>query len=207
MALTDRVTTDRRRVRARVCRDGSEKEGICLLSSKKRRGQTRGEYWQCSRKWCRPIRAPAGNEMDSATVGLPQYRTSSRGTEVAGLGRGLNALLGATPDSESKPARHLPLSILAAWGPFQPAREIQEQPLEDLEASIKAQGVKSPSSCVVRWKLPTGGALLREIIAGGAALRAAKHLQASPIFPTSVRELTEQRKPGHALSRTFSARI
>jgi transcriptional regulator with XRE-family HTH domain len=60
--------------------------------------------------------------------------------ESKGLGRGLDALLGAMPTaSASRGGGTLPLSLLQP-GAFQPRREIRQQPLAELAASIKANG-------------------------------------------------------------------
>jgi ParB family chromosome partitioning protein len=110
--------------------------------------------------------------------------------ESRGLGRGLNALLGATPTvSPSRGGGTLPLSLMQP-GPFQPRREIQEQPLEDLAASIKAQGVIGP---IVVRRLAEGspGGARYEIIAGERRWRAAK-LAGLTDIPAIVREVTDK---------------
>jgi hypothetical protein len=72
-----------------------------------------------------------------------------------GLGRGLQSLLGAKPTvSASRGDGTLPLSLMQA-GSFQPQREIHRQPLEELVASIKANGVIQP---IVVRPLPAGSA-------------------------------------------------
>ena len=96
-----------------------------------------------------------------------------------GLGRGLDALLASsqsdavstTPDSDSaadqsRPAadgelRHLPVEWIQP-GRYQPRRDIQPEALEELAASIKAQGLMQP--IVVR--LLPGQEDRYEIIAG-----------------------------------------
>src|ERR1700689_4365145 len=89
--------------------------------------------------------------------------------ESRGLGRGLGALLGAEPTvSSSRGGGTLPLALMQA-GAFQPRREIHQEPLEELAASIKANGVIEP---IVVRPLPAGaageprGAGRYEIIAG-----------------------------------------
>jgi len=110
--------------------------------------------------------------------------------ESRGLGRGLGALLGAAPTvSSSRGGGTLPLSLMQA-GAFQPRREIHQQPLEELAASIKANGVIEP--IVVRpLAAGTPGAARYEIVAGERRWRAAKLAGLSDI-PTIVRELSDQ---------------
>jgi ParB family transcriptional regulator, chromosome partitioning protein len=104
-----------------------------------------------------------------------------------GLGRGLNALLGDSASksdssldsastsksvSTTKKAadgdlRHLPIDLIQR-GKYQPRRDIQPEALEELAASIKAQGVMQP--IVVR---PISGDKY-EIIAGERRWRASQ---------------------------------
>src|ERR1700722_19850882 len=93
--------------------------------------------------------------------------------ESRGLGRGLGALLGAQPTvSASRGGGTLPVSLMRP-GAFQPRREIQREPLEELAASIKANGVIQP---IVVRPLPSGtpGAARYEIVAGERRWQAAK---------------------------------
>ena len=68
-----------------------------------------------------------------------------------GLGRGLDALLGvAVPEADTRPvaappgqARNLPVDVLQR-GKYQPRRAFDEASLEELAASIRAQGVVQP---------------------------------------------------------------
>ena len=109
--------------------------------------------------------------------------------ESRGLGRGLGALLGAAPTvSLSRGGGTLPLSLMQA-GAFQPRREIHQQPLEELAASIKANGVIEP---IVVRPLPPGsvGGARYEIVAGERRWRAAK-LAGLEDIPTIVRELSD----------------
>jgi ParB family chromosome partitioning protein len=79
-------------------------------------------------------------------------------------------------------------------GAFQPRREIHREPLEELAASIKANGVIQP---IVVRPLPAGsggganGAARYEIIAGERRWQAAK-LAGLQDIPAIVRELTDQ---------------
>jgi ParB family transcriptional regulator, chromosome partitioning protein len=124
--------------------------------------------------------------------------------ESRGLGRGLGALLGAAPTvSHSRGGGTLPLSLMQP-GAFQPRREIHQEPLEELAASIKANGVIEP---IVVRPLPAGAGLLGgagaagaagaaggaryEIVAGERRWRAAQ-LAGLADIPTIVRELSDQ---------------
>jgi ParB family chromosome partitioning protein len=114
--------------------------------------------------------------------------------ESRGLGRGLGALLGAAPTvSSSRGGGTLPLSLMQA-GAFQPRREIHREPLEELAASIRANGVIEP---IVVRPLPAGtvgnapGAARYGIVAGERRWRAAK-LAGLTDIPTIVRELSDQ---------------
>ena len=81
-----------------------------------------------------------------------------------GLGRGLQSLLGAQLTvSPSRGGGTLPISLMQT-GSFQPRREIHQQPLEELAASIKANGV---IQAIVVRPLPagSGGPAKYEIVA------------------------------------------
>ncbi len=111
-------------------------------------------------------------------------------SEVRGLGRGLGALLGAELSvSPSRGGGTLPLSLMRP-GKFQPRRDIQPQPLDELAASIKANGVLQP---IVIRALPAGqqdGARY-EIIAGERRWQAAK-LAGLKDIPAIVREFSDR---------------
>ncbi len=109
--------------------------------------------------------------------------------ESRGLGRGLGALLGAEPRaSASRGGGRLPLSLMQS-GAFQPRREIHRQPLEQLAASIKANGLIQP--IVVRPLAAGGaGAAKYEIVAGERRWQAAKIAGLTDI-PVIVRELSD----------------
>jgi ParB family chromosome partitioning protein len=114
------------------------------------------------------------------------------------LGRGLQSPLGAQPTvSASRGAGTLPISLMQP-GAFQPRREIHQQPLEELAASIKANGVIEP---IVLRALPaeTVGVARYEIVAG--------ERRVSPTYrPSSVSSPTK--KPLQLRSsKTSSARI
>ncbi len=122
------------------------------------------------------------------------------------LGRGLNALIGSTeapraaPGVPAPPAplptpagdrlTHLPLDILQR-GRYQPRSHLDEQALNELAASIRAQGVVQP--IVVRpieATTPTGGQRY-EIIAGERRWRAAQLAQLADI-PAIIRDVPDE---------------
>jgi ParB family transcriptional regulator, chromosome partitioning protein len=112
-------------------------------------------------------------------------------SEVRGLGRGLGALLGAELSvSPSRGGGTLPVSLMRP-GAFQPRRDILKEPLEELAASIKANGVLQP--IVIR---PLPPAELRdgvryEIVAGERRWQAAK-LAGLKDIPAIVRDLSDR---------------
>jgi ParB family transcriptional regulator, chromosome partitioning protein len=116
--------------------------------------------------------------------------------ESRGLGRGLGALLGAVPTvSASRGSGTLPIGLMQP-GIFQPRREIHQEPLEELAASIKANGVIQP---IVVRPLPAGATGAKyEIIAGERRWQAAK-LAGLQDIPTIVRELSDQQAVAVAL--------
>jgi ParB family transcriptional regulator, chromosome partitioning protein len=117
--------------------------------------------------------------------------------ESRGLGRGLGALLGAAPTvSASRGGGTLPISLMQA-GAFQPRREIHQQPLEELAASIKANGLIQP---IVVRPLPPGSAgdAKYEIVAGERRWLAAKVAGLSDI-PVIVRQLSDKEAVAVAL--------
>lgn len=114
-----------------------------------------------------------------------------------GLGRGLQSLLGAQPTvSASRSAGTLPITLMQP-GAFQPRREIHQQPLEELAASIKSSGVIEP---IVLRALPAGtvGIARYEIVAGERRWRAAKLAGLSDI-PVVVRQLSDKEAVAVAL--------
>ena len=123
--------------------------------------------------------------MRSASVSTVADMADSRG-----LGRGLGALLGATPTvSRSRGGGTLPVALMQP-GAFQPRVEIHQQPLEELAASIKANGVIQPIIVRRLAEVPEGGACY-EIVAGERRWQAAKLAGLSDI-PAMVRELSDQ---------------
>lgn len=114
-----------------------------------------------------------------------------------GLGRGLQSLLNAQPTvSASRGGGTLPISLMQASA-FQPRREIQQQPLEELAASIKTSGVIEP---IVVRALPAGtvGVARYEIVAGERRWRAAQLAGLSDI-PVIVRQLSDKEAVAVAL--------
>jgi len=113
-----------------------------------------------------------------------------------GLGRGLRSLLGAEPTvSASRGGGTLPISLMQA-GAFQPRRAIHQQPLEELAASIKANGV---IQAIVVRPLPAGsGSAKYEIVAGERRWQAAK-LAGLTDIPVIVRQLSDKEAVAVAL--------
>jgi ParB family chromosome partitioning protein len=117
--------------------------------------------------------------------------------ESRGLGRGLGALLGAAPTvSASRVGGTLPVWLMQPSA-FQPRREIHQQPLEELAASIKENGVIQP---IVVRRLPaeTPEGVRYEIVAGERRWQAAK-LAGLTDIPTIVRELSDKEATAVAL--------
>lgn len=113
------------------------------------------------------------------------------------LGRGLGSLLGADPTvSLSRGGGTLPISLMQA-GPFQPRQAIHQEPLEELAASIKANGVIEP---IIVRPLPAGtpGEARYEIVAGERRWRAAK-LAGLADIPTIVRQISDKEAVALAL--------
>jgi ParB family chromosome partitioning protein len=114
-----------------------------------------------------------------------------------GLGRGLGALLGTQPTvSASRGGGTLPISLMQP-GTFQPRREIHQQPLKELAASIKSNGV---IQAIVVRPLPAGsiGGAKYEIVAGERRWQAAK-LAGLDNIPVIVRELSDKEAVAVAL--------
>ena len=118
------------------------------------------------------------------------------------LGRGLSALISSglqhrpAATAEATPPRTLPLTAIQA-GPSQPRLTMDPQPLEELAASIAANGVIQP--ILVRPVMNAApGAPQYEIVAGERRWRAAK-LAALTDIPVVVRELSDQEAVAIAL--------
>ena len=114
-----------------------------------------------------------------------------------GLGRGLDALLGG--DGEAAPSvlaqegelRMLPIQQIQP-GKYQPRRHWNDEALDELAASIKAQGVIQP---VVVREL---GRNSYELIAGERRWRAAQRAQLAEI-PALIKKVSEEAVPAMAL--------
>ncbi len=122
--------------------------------------------------------------------------------ESRGLGRGLEALLSARPGVRAAVAPvatnggSLPIADIQA-GPSQPRRSIQAQPLEELAASIRANGVIQP--IVVRPLAGNSADGIRyEIVAGERRWQAAK-LAGLTEIPVVVRGLSDSEAVAVAL--------
>ena len=114
-----------------------------------------------------------------------------------GLGRGLDALLGGDGDASSSvlgqegELRMLPIQQIQP-GKYQPRRHWNEEALDELAASIKAQGLIQP---VVVREL---GKHRYELIAGERRWRAAQRAQLSEI-PALIKQVSEAAVPAMAL--------
>ena len=114
-----------------------------------------------------------------------------------GLGRGLDALLGgdgdATPSmlAQEGELRMLPIQQVQP-GKYQPRRHWNDEALDELAASIKAQGLIQP---VVVREL---GKHSYELIAGERRWRAAQRAQMSEI-PALIKQVSEAAVPAMAL--------
>lgn len=112
-------------------------------------------------------------------------------TSMPRLGRGLAALLGDTQDvaSADKPGTEgihpLPIELLEA-GPFQPRQMMEQEPLEELAESIRAQGILQP----ILARPHPGQPNRYQIIAGERRWRAAQ-LAGLHEVPVHVRSLSD----------------
>ncbi len=118
-----------------------------------------------------------------------------------GLGRGLDALLGAdtpavsaaaAPAADTGPARMMPVAWMQA-GRYQPRTRMDESALQELAASIRQHGLMQP--IVVR---PLEAAQRYEIIAGERRFRAAQ-LAALTEVPVIVRDVPDEQALAMAL--------
>ena len=113
-----------------------------------------------------------------------------------GLGRGLDALLGGDGEATAGGAQDGELRVLPIQhiepGKYQPRRHWNDEALEQLAASIKAQGLIQP--VVVRAL----GKDRYELIAGERRWRAAQRARLSEL-PALVKQVTEAAVPAMAL--------
>ena len=107
-------------------------------------------------------------------------------TKKPRLGRGLDALLGVSYQSapEKEELKHIPIDVLTR-GKYQPRTHMDSAALDELAASIKAQGVVQP---IVVRPLAAGG---YEIIAGERRWRAAQRAGLETI-PAVVRQIPDE---------------
>lgn len=114
-----------------------------------------------------------------------------------GLGRGLDALLGGSSSSDDGAAARgadlaeIPITDIYR-SQFQPRREIRDEGIQELAASIRAQGVMQP---IVLRRRAIGG---YEIIAGERRWRAAQ-LAGLDRIPAVVKEVSDDRAVAMAL--------
>jgi ParB family chromosome partitioning protein len=110
-----------------------------------------------------------------------------------GLGRGLDALLGdqEAPERGGEALRNLAIDELTP-GKYQPRLHMEQEPLAELAASIKAQGVMQP---ILARPLPGGGF---EIIAGERRWRAARMAGLTTV-PALVKDIPDSQALAAAL--------
>ncbi len=108
--------------------------------------------------------------------------------KLKGLGRGLDALLGGNEAAGKEQQRTLPVGSLQP-GKYQPRTRMDKESLEELAASIRAQGLMQP--ILVR---PIAGSLgddRFEIVAGERRWRAAQMAGLAEV-PTLIREIPDE---------------
>ncbi len=109
--------------------------------------------------------------------------------KLKGLGRGLDALLAANRDDEAEQGELQTLrAALLQPGKYQPRTRMDPGSLEELAASIRAQGVMQP--ILVRPIAPLDGAPRYEIIAGERRWRASRIAGLDDV-PCLVREIPD----------------
>jgi ParB family transcriptional regulator, chromosome partitioning protein len=120
--------------------------------------------------------------------------------KLKGLGRGLDALLGGGADFTNPDLgtpSSLPFSQMQA-GKYQPRTRIDEGGLNELAASIKAQGIMQPILVRPIGQDGATGAIRYEIIAGERRFRAAQ-LAGLEQIPVLVRDVDDQTAAAMAL--------
>jgi ParB family chromosome partitioning protein len=118
-----------------------------------------------------------------------------------GLGRGLDALLGGSSDvvEAAPPVTGAPSALLVAQlqaGKYQPRTRMDEGALNELAASIKAQGLMQP--ILVRPITRSNSGATYEIIAGERRFRAAQ-LAGLTEVPVLVKDVDDQAAAAMAL--------
>jgi len=117
---------------------------------------------------------------------------------LKGLGRGLDALLAANQEEEVEKGELQSLPTIALQpGKYQPRTRMDPGSLEELAASIKAQGVMQPH--MVRPVAEDA----YEIIAGERRWRAAQ-LAGMSIIPAVIRQLDDQRITVYSLAENVA---
>jgi ParB family chromosome partitioning protein len=119
-----------------------------------------------------------------------------------GLGRGLDALLGADAaainhlgqSAQESTSQHLPMTCLQA-GMYQPRTRMDEGALNELAESIKQQGIMQP---ILVRPLASGGAGRYEIIAGERRFRAAQIAGLTEI-PVLIKNVADENAAAMAL--------
>jgi ParB family chromosome partitioning protein len=120
--------------------------------------------------------------------------------KLKGLGRGLDALLGGGGDF-ANPELGAPSSLAVSQlqpGKYQPRTRMDEGGLNELAASIKAQGIMQPILVRPVGQDPVSGQLRYEIIAGERRFRAARIAGLEQI-PVLVRDVDDQSAAAMAL--------
>lgn len=115
--------------------------------------------------------------------------------KMKGLGRGLDALLAGTDEKRADEQRSLPIERLKP-GKYQPRTRMDEESLDELAASIKAQGVMQP--ILVRAVDKTPGAERYEIVAGERRWRASQQAGLAEV-PVLVRDIPDEQALAMAL--------
>ena len=105
--------------------------------------------------------------------------------KLKGLGRGLDALLAGNESAGKEQQRTLPVGSLQP-GKYQPRTHMDGASLEELAASIRAQGLMQP--ILVR---PVGGVDRYEIVAGERRWRAAQMAGMTEV-PTLIRDIPDE---------------
>jgi ParB family transcriptional regulator, chromosome partitioning protein len=108
--------------------------------------------------------------------------------KLKGLGRGLDALLAGNSEAEPQRQDQLPIDQLQP-GKYQPRTRMDAESLNELAASIKAQGIMQP--ILVRRVGSSDGLDHYEIIAGERRWRAARIAGLSAV-PALVREIPDE---------------
>jgi ParB family transcriptional regulator, chromosome partitioning protein len=115
--------------------------------------------------------------------------------KMKGLGRGLDALLGGDGERPRDEQRNLPVDRLKP-GKYQPRTRMDETSLQELAASIRAQGVVQP--ILVRAVDSTPGAERYEIVAGERRWRASQ-LAGLAEVPVLIRAIPDEQALAMAL--------